>query len=127
MTNLVITESSSPTVSNTVSLSRGSPFRVLGIKVVILEASPWYGNKKWVNPNREHGLVSSYSMDDLDINLLRQWYTKHEHTMNSYESGRFRQGQCTTDAHRGTGMSLKTEWFGKPLGKLTASLSIDSV
>jgi choline dehydrogenase-like flavoprotein len=26
----------------------------LGIKVIILEAGPWFGNKKWKNPNREH-------------------------------------------------------------------------
>ncbi|MBO1511329.1 GMC family oxidoreductase N-terminal domain-containing protein [Metabacillus bambusae] len=64
----------------------------LGIKVIILEAGPWYGNKKWDNPNRERGSVSSSSEADLDINLLRQQYTKNEHTMNSYEFGRLRWG-----------------------------------
>jgi choline dehydrogenase-like flavoprotein len=64
----------------------------LGIKVMLLEAGPWYGNKKWENPNRERGSVSSNSIDDLDINLLRQQYTKNEHTMNAYEHGRLRWG-----------------------------------
>lgn len=64
----------------------------LGIKVVVLEAGPWYGNKKWPNPNRERGSVSSCDVEDLDIHLLRQQYTKHEHTMNSFEFGRLRWG-----------------------------------
>jgi choline dehydrogenase-like flavoprotein len=64
----------------------------LGIKVLVLEAGPWYGNKKWANPNQERGSVSSSNVEDLDINLLRQQYTKNEHTMNSYEFGRFRWG-----------------------------------
>ncbi|OLO40437.1 glucose-methanol-choline oxidoreductase [Alkalihalophilus pseudofirmus] len=64
----------------------------LGIKVLILEAGPWYGNKKWSRPNQERGPVSSSSVDDLDISLLRQQYTKTEHTMNDSISGRFRWG-----------------------------------
>lgn len=64
----------------------------LGIKVLILEAGPWYGNKKWTHPNRDRGSVSSSSPDDLDIDLLRQQYTKYEHTMNDVVSGRFRWG-----------------------------------
>ncbi|MFL6560778.1 MAG: FAD-dependent monooxygenase, partial [Bacillus sp. (in: firmicutes)] len=64
----------------------------LGIKVLVLEAGPWYGNKKWANPNQERGAVSSSSAEDLDINLLREQYTKDEHTMNSYDFGRFRWG-----------------------------------
>jgi choline dehydrogenase-like flavoprotein len=64
----------------------------LGIKVIILEAGPWYGNKKWANPNQERGAVSSSSEDDLDIHLLRKQLTKNEHAMNSYEFGRFRWG-----------------------------------
>ncbi|MGJ7923288.1 GMC family oxidoreductase N-terminal domain-containing protein [Neobacillus sp. LXY-4] len=64
----------------------------LGVKVILLEAGPWYGNKKWNKPNQERGSISSSSEEDLDINLLRQQYTKHEHTMNSFEFGRFRWG-----------------------------------
>ncbi len=64
----------------------------LGIKVLLLEAGPWYGNKKWANPNQERGAVSSSDVEDLDIELLRQQYIKNEHTMNSYEFGRFRWG-----------------------------------
>lgn len=64
----------------------------LGIKVIVLEAGPWYGNKKWPNPNRDRGPTSSSSPADLDINLLRQQYTKNEHTMNDPITGRFRWG-----------------------------------
>lgn len=64
----------------------------LGIKVIIIEAGPWYGNKKWPQPNQERGSSSSSSVEDLDINLLRQQYTKHEHTMNDMETGRLRWG-----------------------------------
>lgn len=64
----------------------------LGVKVILLEAGPWYGNKKWDKPNQDRGSVSCSSEEDLDINLLRQQYTKHEHTMNSPEFGRFRWG-----------------------------------
>ena len=28
-----------------------------GIKVLLLEAGSWYGNKKWSNPRKEHGAV----------------------------------------------------------------------
>lgn len=64
----------------------------LGIKVLILEAGPWYGNTKWSHPNQSRGSVSSSSPDDLDINLFRQQYTKFEHSMNDTTSGRLRWG-----------------------------------
>jgi choline dehydrogenase-like flavoprotein len=64
----------------------------LGIKVLILEAGPWYGNKQWKEPNRYRGAVSSSSPADLDVNLLRQQYTRYEHTMNDVITGRFRWG-----------------------------------
>ncbi|WP_018924532.1 GMC family oxidoreductase N-terminal domain-containing protein [Salsuginibacillus kocurii] len=64
----------------------------LGIKVIVLEAGPWYGNKKWSEPNREKGSVSSNSAEDLDIALFRNQFTKHENTMNEYEFGRIRWG-----------------------------------
>ncbi|WP_017186467.1 GMC family oxidoreductase N-terminal domain-containing protein [Alkalibacillus haloalkaliphilus] len=64
----------------------------LGIKVTVLEAGPWYGNKKWINPNQERGETNSTDFGDLDINLFRQQHTKHEHTMNDIETGRFRWG-----------------------------------
>ncbi|GAA0453477.1 GMC family oxidoreductase N-terminal domain-containing protein [Alkalibacillus silvisoli] len=64
----------------------------LGLKVLVLEAGPWYGNKKWEEPNKCRGPVSSSSRDDLDVNLLRKHYTREEHTMNDIVSGRFRWG-----------------------------------
>jgi len=64
----------------------------LGVKVLVLEAGPWYGNKQWEEPNKYRGPLSSSDPDDLDVNLLRKHYTREEHTMNDIVSGRFRWG-----------------------------------
>lgn len=64
----------------------------LGLKVLVVEAGPWYGNKKWPHPNLNGGPASSSNPDDLDINLLREQYTKYEHTMNDPVTGRLRWG-----------------------------------
>jgi len=64
----------------------------LGINVLVLEAGPWYGNKQWEEPNQYRGPVSSSNPDDLDVHLLRQQYTRYEHTMNDIVAGRFRWG-----------------------------------
>lgn len=64
----------------------------LGIKVLVLEAGPWYGNKQWEEPNQCRGPVSSSNPDDLDVNLLRKHFTREEHNMNDVVSGRFRWG-----------------------------------
>jgi choline dehydrogenase-like flavoprotein len=63
-----------------------------GIKVLVLEAGPWYGNKQWPNPNTEHGEVSSSSYDDLSIDLLKQSFTDLEDDMNDFVFGKFRWG-----------------------------------
>ncbi len=42
----------------------------LGVKVLVLEAGPWYGNKKWPNPNMESVAESSSCVEDLDLGLL---------------------------------------------------------
>lgn len=63
-----------------------------GIKVLLVEAGPWYGNKKWPNPNTEQGEVSSSSYDDLSIDLLKQSFTDLEDDMNDFMSGKFRWG-----------------------------------
>jgi choline dehydrogenase-like flavoprotein len=63
-----------------------------GIKVLLLEAGPWYGNKQWPNPNAEHGAEGSSSYDDLSIDLLKQSFTDLEDDMNDYVSGKFRWG-----------------------------------
>ncbi|MFA9455310.1 GMC family oxidoreductase N-terminal domain-containing protein [Halalkalibacter sp. AB-rgal2] len=63
-----------------------------GLNVLILEAGPWYGNKKWNRPNQEKGPKSSKEADDLDIKLLREQFVKNEHTMNDVITGRLRWG-----------------------------------
>ncbi len=63
-----------------------------GIKVLLLEAGPWYGNKQWPNPNTESGAVSSSSYDDLSIDILKQSFTDLEDDMNDWVTGKFRWG-----------------------------------
>ena len=63
-----------------------------GLKVLILEAGPWYGNKKWPHPNVESSAKESFDPDDLDINLYRQLLNKFEDNMNNLVTGRFRWG-----------------------------------
>lgn len=38
----------------------------LGVRVLILEAGPWLGNKKWPEPNKERGAKESSDPSDLD-------------------------------------------------------------
>lgn len=64
----------------------------LGIKVLVLEAGPWYGNKQWENPNQYRGPFSSSNSADLDVNLLRRHYNRLENSMNDVVTGRFRWG-----------------------------------
>jgi choline dehydrogenase-like flavoprotein len=73
-----------------------------GLKVLVLEAGPWYGNKKWPHPNREHGDKYSSSLADLDINLYKQLLNKYEMNMNDLVSGRFRWGPADRS---------RTQWF----------------
>lgn len=63
-----------------------------GIKVILLEAGPWYGNKKWTNPNQEHGAVSSSKPEDLNGEILAKCYTDYESDMNDSISGKLRWG-----------------------------------
>ena len=63
-----------------------------GLKVLLLEAGPWYGNKKWPNPNRHPGAESSSTLDDLDVILYKHLLNKQEMDMNDLVSGRFRWG-----------------------------------
>lgn len=63
-----------------------------GIKVLLIEAGPWYGNQKWPKPNAEHGSVSSSSYEDLSIDLLKQSFTDLEDDMNDLVTGKFRWG-----------------------------------
>ncbi len=63
-----------------------------GLKVLILEAGPWYGNSKWPNPNEDPGAVGSSSYEDLSIDLLRESFTDYEDDMNDFITGKFRWG-----------------------------------
>lgn len=63
-----------------------------GIKVILLEAGPWYGNQKWPKPNAEHGAVSSSKYDDLSLKVLKENFTDLENDMNDLVSGKFRWG-----------------------------------
>ncbi|WP_223588846.1 GMC family oxidoreductase N-terminal domain-containing protein [Neobacillus bataviensis] len=64
----------------------------MGIKVLVLEAGPWYGNKKWPNPNQKPGASFSSSPQDLDVFLHKRLLNKFETNMNDLVSGRFRWG-----------------------------------
>jgi len=68
-----------------------------GIKVLLIEAGPWYGNSKWPNPNAEHGAISSSNYDDLSIDLLKKSFTDLEDDMNDTISGKFRWGPANRE------------------------------
>ncbi len=63
-----------------------------GARVIVLEAGPWYGNRKWPNPNSESGEVSSSSYEDLSIDILKQCFTDLEEDMNDLVTGKLRWG-----------------------------------
>ncbi len=63
-----------------------------GIKVLLLEAGPWYGNKRWPQPNKEPGAISDASSGNLSRNLLVNSFTGYEDDMNNFVSGKLRWG-----------------------------------
>ncbi|ULO10591.1 GMC family oxidoreductase [Paenibacillus sp. 19GGS1-52] len=63
-----------------------------GLKVLVLEAGPWYGNKQWQNPNRERGGEWSSDYNDLDVGIYKKIYNAYENNMNDGVSGVFRFG-----------------------------------
>lgn len=63
-----------------------------GLKVLLLDAGPWYGNKEWPNPNTDKGAVSSSHLEDLSIQLLKKSFTDLENDMNSMVNGKLRWG-----------------------------------
>lgn len=68
-----------------------------GLKVLIVEAGPWYGNQKWPSPNLQSGEKESSEKNDLDITLYRQQLNKYEDNMNNLVTGRFRWGPANRD------------------------------
>ncbi|MCM3033359.1 GMC family oxidoreductase N-terminal domain-containing protein [Niallia sp. MER 6] len=73
-----------------------------GLKVLVLEAGPWYGNKQWPDPNTESNSESSSSLSDLDIDLYKQLVDKQEMNMNDLVTGRYRFGPADRS---------KAQWF----------------
>lgn len=63
-----------------------------GLKVLVLEAGAWYGNKHWANPNTEHGGDWSSDYKDLDIGIYKKVFNSYENNMNDVVSGAFRFG-----------------------------------
>ncbi|SFD66520.1 Choline dehydrogenase [Lentibacillus persicus] len=64
-----------------------------GIRVLVLEAGPWYGNKKWPAPNENRGKAKESSdPGDLDGSLYRRQLTRLENDMDDQVSGKFRWG-----------------------------------
>ncbi len=63
-----------------------------GLKVLVLEAGPWYGNKKWPAPNQERGQTSSSDPNDLDVDLYKKIFNMYEENMNDVVTGVFRWG-----------------------------------
>lgn len=64
----------------------------LGIKVVVLEAGPWYGNRQWPKPNRDRGATHSSNVNDLDVTLYKKTLNLLENNVNDFVSGVFRWG-----------------------------------
>lgn len=52
-----------------------------GLSVLVLEAGPFYGNKKWPKPNEEPGGKTSSSITDLSGELLDEQFTTREFEM----------------------------------------------
>lgn len=68
-----------------------------GLRVLVLEAGAWYGNKKWPKPNSEAGEKSSSNYEDLSIDILNECFTDLEDDMNSLISGKFRWGPANRE------------------------------
>jgi choline dehydrogenase-like flavoprotein len=75
----------------------------LDISVLVLDAGPWYGNKKWSEPNKNRGETKESSDPrDLDGSLYRSQLTRLENDMDDLVTGKFRWGPA--DRRR-------TPWF----------------
>ncbi|WP_335743579.1 GMC family oxidoreductase N-terminal domain-containing protein [Salicibibacter kimchii] len=77
----------------------------MGIRVLILEAGAWYGNKKWPEPNQNRGWArESSDPKDLDGTLFRKQVTRRENDMNDVVTGKF----CFGPADR-----RRSPWYRK--------------
>lgn len=68
-----------------------------GIKVLVLEAGPWYGNDKWPKPNEEQGGISCSSDKNLSKKILDKCFTDLEGDMNDTISGKLRWGPANRE------------------------------
>ena len=64
----------------------------IGMKVLLIEAGPWYGNKKWPLPNKEQGDISDSNSENLSHEILDRCFTDYEDDMNNVVSGKLRWG-----------------------------------
>lgn len=53
----------------------------VGLSVLVLEAGPFHGNKKWPKPHEDRGAESSSSLEDLSGKLLDEQFTTREFEM----------------------------------------------
>jgi len=89
-----------------------------GIKVLVLEAGPWYGNSKWPNPNGDKGAVSSSNYEDLSIDVLKENFTDLENDMNDFITGKLRWGPANRNVgiwprlYNGEGLSWQNSGVG---------------
>src|SRR5699024_9102415 len=89
----------------------------LGIRVLVLDAGPWYGNKKWPEPNENRGSAKESSDPrDLDGSLYRRQLTRLENDMNDFVTGKFRWGAADRRRTPGTGTFLIGQSYGKVPG-----------
>lgn len=99
-----------------------------GLKVLVLEAGPWYGNKQWPKPNQEPGGTGSSSYGDLDIDLLKESFTDLEDDMNDTITGKFRWGPA--DRNQSPWMRVHPEggytWQNAGVGGTTLSYFANS-
>lgn len=99
-----------------------------GLKVLVLEAGPWYGNAKWPDPNREKGGTASSIAADLDVRLFKNQYTKYEEEMNDLITGKLRWGPA--DRNRAPWFRNLTErgyiWQNSGVGGTTQSYLANS-
>lgn len=65
-----------------------------GLKVLLLEAGPWFGHVKWPHPHQKQDAASDANPDNLSRELLVKSFTGYEDDMNNYVSGRLRWGHA---------------------------------
>jgi choline dehydrogenase-like flavoprotein len=73
-----------------------------GIKVLLIEAGPWYGHEKWPQPNQEQGALSDANPENLSKGIFDKYFTNYEGDMNDFVTGKLRWGPADRS---------KSPWF----------------